>query len=70
MRARRAPFTDARDGRLKGQIRSAFWWSSGKPLTTTELMERCYFLLPSKIWAQLRNRPWERFAGLRKTITV
>jgi hypothetical protein len=43
MRARRAPFTDARDGRLKKQIRWAFWWFGGKPLTTTELVERCYW---------------------------
>jgi hypothetical protein len=43
MRARRAPFTDPRDGRLKKKIRSAFWWSGGKPLTTTELVERCYW---------------------------
>ena len=43
MRARRAPFTDARDGRLKKQIRWAVWWSGGKPLTTTELVERCYW---------------------------
>ena len=44
MRACRAPFTDARDGRLKRQ----FWWSQGQPLTTTELMKKCYFLLPSQ----------------------
>jgi len=43
MRARRAPFTDPRDGRLKRQIRWAFWWAGGKPLTTTELVERCYW---------------------------
>src|SRR5215467_13035473 len=43
MRARRAPFTDPRDGRLKKKIRWAFWWSGGKPLTTTELVERCYW---------------------------
>jgi hypothetical protein len=42
MRARRAPFTDARDGRLKGQIRFAFLLSRGKPLTTTNLMKQCY----------------------------
>ena len=48
MRARRAPFTDARDGRLKSQVRWAFWWSRGKPLTTTELMKHCYFILPSQ----------------------
>jgi hypothetical protein len=43
MRARRAPFTDPRDGRLKKKIRWAFWWSGGKPLTTTELVEGCYW---------------------------
>ena len=43
MRARRAPFTDARDGRLKRKVRRAFWWSGGKPLTTTELVKQCYF---------------------------
>jgi len=47
MRTRRAPFTNARDGRLKRQIRWAFWWSRGESLTTTELMKHCYFLLPS-----------------------
>ena len=43
MRARRAPFTDARDGRLKRKVRRAFLWSGGKPLTTTELVKQCYF---------------------------
>ena len=47
MRACRAPFTDARDGRLKSKVRWAFWWSRGEPLTTTELMKHCYFVLPS-----------------------
>jgi hypothetical protein len=42
MRARRTPFTDARDGRLKRKVRRAFWWSGGKPLTTT-LVRQCYF---------------------------
>jgi hypothetical protein len=42
MRARRAPFSDARDGRLKRQIRRAFRWFGGKPLTTTELVKQCY----------------------------
>src|SRR3974377_146502 len=41
MRARRAPFTDARDGRLKRQVRMAFRLY-GRPLTTTELVEHCY----------------------------
>jgi hypothetical protein len=43
MRARRAPFTDARDGRLKSRIRRAFRWSRGEPLTTTELVKQCYW---------------------------
>ena len=43
MRARRAPFTDARDGRLKRKVRRAFLWSGGKPLTTTELVKHCYW---------------------------
>jgi hypothetical protein len=47
MRARRAPFTDARNGRLKGQIRLAFWWSRlfrRGPLTTTDLVKQCYVM--------------------------
>jgi hypothetical protein len=36
MRARRAPFTDHREGRLKRQVRRAFLLFD-KPLTTTEL---------------------------------
>ena len=42
MRARRAPFTDARDGRLKSRVRQAFRLYGGKPLTTTELVKHCY----------------------------
>jgi hypothetical protein len=38
MRARRAPFTDPRDGRLRSQVRFAFCMSGGKPLTTTEFL--------------------------------
>ena len=41
MRARRAPFTDARDGRVKSRVRQAFRLY-GRPLTTTELVEHCY----------------------------
>jgi hypothetical protein len=47
MRARRAPFTDAREGRLKTRIRWAFRLYGGKPLTTTDLMKQCYFALPA-----------------------
>ena len=43
-RAQRAPFTDLRDGRLKSQIRFAFLLSRGKPLTTSQLLYKCYFL--------------------------
>ena len=43
MRARRAPFTDPRDGRLKKQIRWAFWLSRGEALTTTQLVKQCYW---------------------------
>jgi hypothetical protein len=43
MRALRAPFTDARDGRLKSRIRQAFRLFGGKPLTTTELVKHCYW---------------------------
>ena len=42
MRARRAPLTDARDGRLKRQVRTAFGLF-GRPLTTTELVKHCYW---------------------------
>ena len=42
MRARRrAPFTDAREGRLKRQVRRAFRLYE-RPLTTTELVKHCY----------------------------
>ena len=41
MRARRAPFTDPRDGRLKSRVRQAFGLF-GRPLTTTELVKHCY----------------------------
>jgi hypothetical protein len=42
MRARRAPFTDARDGRLKRQVRTTFRLY-GRPLSTTELVRHCYW---------------------------
>jgi hypothetical protein len=41
MRACRAPFTDTREGRLKSRVRQAFRLY-GRPLTTTELVKRCY----------------------------
>ena len=49
MRARRAPFADARDGRLKRKIRQAFRLYGGKPLTTTELVKDCYWFVGEEI---------------------
>ena len=49
MRARRAPFTDARDGRLKRKVRQAFRRFGGKPLTTTELVKHCYWFVGEEI---------------------
>jgi hypothetical protein len=40
-RARRAPFTDPRDGRIFRQIRFAFTLSRGEPLSTTKLLKWC-----------------------------
>jgi hypothetical protein len=57
IRARRAPFANARDGRLKSQIRFAFILSSGKPLTTSQLLEKCYFL---PAWLGEKVRSWHR----------
>jgi hypothetical protein len=48
MRACRAPFTDAREGRLKRQVRRAFRLY-GKPLTTTELVKHCYWFVGEEI---------------------
>jgi hypothetical protein len=41
-RAKRAPFTEPRKGRLKEQIRFAFAMSRGEPLTTGQLVHYCY----------------------------
>jgi hypothetical protein len=57
MRARRAPFTNARDGRVKRQVRWAFWMSRGAPLTTTQLLRHCYPV--ETIWGE-RYRSWHR----------
>ena len=57
MRAKRAPFTDPRDGRIKSQIRFAFILSRGKPLTTSQLLEKCYFL-PASLGEKVRS--WHR----------
>jgi len=62
MRARRAPFTAPRNGRLKSQIRFAFWWSSGKPLTTTDLMKQCY--VPLYLWGE-KFKSWHRTNVIR-----
>lgn len=63
MRACRSPLTDARDGRLKAQIRWAFRLSRGEPLTTTDLLKHCYgpvFLLDGK-----KFKSWHRTNVLR-----
>jgi hypothetical protein len=56
MRARRAPFTDPRDGRLFRQIRFAFTVSRGEPLSTTKLLQSCYPI--EHLWGELRS--WHR----------
>jgi hypothetical protein len=56
MRAKRAPFTDPRDGRLFGQIRFAFTLSRGEPLSTTKLLKSCYPF--EHLWGRLRS--WHR----------
>jgi hypothetical protein len=42
MRSRRRAFTEPRVGRLTDQIRFAFLVSAGAPLTTSQLVDRCY----------------------------
>jgi len=42
VRSKRAPFTDAREGRLVSAIKWAFVMSRGEPLTTGDLLRRCY----------------------------
>ena len=42
VRSKRAPFTDAREGRLVSAIKWAFITSRGEPLTTGDLLRRCY----------------------------
>jgi len=53
MRARRAPFTDPRDGRLKSRVRQAFRLYE-RPLTTTELVKHCYW------WVGEEIKSWHR----------
>jgi hypothetical protein len=55
-RAKRAPFTDPRDGRLMRQIRFAFIFSRGNPLTTTDLLKSCYVV--EHLWGNVRS--WHR----------
>ena len=55
-RAKRAPFTDPRDGRLFRQIRFAFTVSGGNPLSTTDLLKYCYVI--EHLWGELRS--WHR----------
>jgi hypothetical protein len=62
MRAKRAPFTNARDGRVKRQVRWAFWMSRGAPLTTTQLLRHCYPVVT--IWGE-SYRSWHRSNVLR-----
>jgi hypothetical protein len=48
MRASRAPFTDASDGRVNSRVRQAFRLY-GRPLTTTELVKHCYWFVGEEI---------------------
>ena len=54
VRAKRAPFTDPRDGRLFRQIRFAFTVSG--VLSTTDLLKYCYVI--EHLWGELRT--WHR----------
>jgi hypothetical protein len=56
MRARRAPFTDARDGRLFRQIRFSFTHSNGAPLSSSDLVKSCYPM--EHLWGKIRT--WHR----------
>jgi hypothetical protein len=42
VRSKRAPYTDAREGRLVSAIKWAFVMSRDEPLTTGDLLRRCY----------------------------
>jgi hypothetical protein len=55
-RAKRAPFTDPRDGRLFRQIRFAFTVSRGEPLSTTKLLQSCYPM--EHLWGEIQS--WHR----------
>ena len=60
-RAKRAPFSDPRDGRLFRQIRFAFCLSRGRPLSTTDLLKYCYVI--EHLWGELRS--WHRSSVAR-----
>jgi hypothetical protein len=62
IRAKRSPFSNARDGRVKRQVRWAFWMSRGAPLTTTQLLRHCYPVVT--IWGE-SYRSWHRSNVLR-----
>jgi hypothetical protein len=62
MRAKRSPFSNARDGRVKRQVRWAFWMSRGGPLTTTQLLRHCYPV--ATLWGN-SYRSWHRSNVLR-----
>ena len=55
-RAKRAPFTDPRDGRLFRQIRFAFTVAGGHPLSTTDLLKYCYAM--EHLWGEIQS--WHR----------
>ena len=56
-RVKRAPFTNARNGRAKRQVRWAFWMSRGAPLTTTQFLKYCYVVVTC--WGD-RYQSWHR----------
>jgi hypothetical protein len=62
VRSKRAPFTDAREGRLVSAIKWAFVMSRGEPLTTGDLLRRCY------LWEWISregHQQWQR-ANVRR----
>ena len=57
LRSKRAPFTDPREGRLVSAIKWAFVMSRGEPLTSGDLLRRCY------LWEWISR--WQR-ANVRR----
>jgi hypothetical protein len=61
IRSRRRPFTAPRHGRVKDCIRFVFVMSRGEPLTTAQLVDRCYpeylVLFGDKSWYRQNVRP-------------